>query len=154
MTAADARTGAAPRHVWRSTGAILAGLVTVIALSLVTDQLLHWLDVYPPWGEPMYAPGLNALALAYRCVYAILGSYIAARLAPDAPMRHALMLGAIGLVLAVAGAAAAKDMDLGPLWYPIALVATALPCAWLGGVLYRARHLRHPAPPAPAPARH
>ena len=148
MTAPVARTGAAPRHVWRSTGAILAGLVTVIVLSLVTDQLLHWLDVYPPWGEPMYDHGLNALALAYRCAYAILGSYTAARLAPDAPMRHALMLGAIGTVLATAGAAAAKEMDLGPMWYPIALVATALPCAWLGGVLYRARHGSHPAPAA------
>lgn len=24
-------------------------------------------------------------------------------------------------------------------WYPIALVLTALPCAWLGGAVYRAR---------------
>ena len=26
--------------------------------------------------------------------------------------------------------------NLGPLWYPIALVLTMLPCAWLGGVLF------------------
>jgi len=31
-------------------------------------------------------------------------------------------------------------MHLGPSWYPIALVITALPCAWLGGVLHRKCH--------------
>ena len=34
------------------------------------------------------------------------------------------------------GVAIAKP-ELGPLWYPIALVLTGLPCVWLGGVLYR-----------------
>jgi hypothetical protein len=29
-------------------------------------------------------------------------------------------------------------MDVGPAWYPIALGLTTLPCAWLGGALYRA----------------
>jgi len=65
-------------------------------------------------------------------------SWIAARLAPYAPMRHALALGMIGFVLSLAGAIAALTMaDLGPAWYPIALVVTALPCAWLGGALHR-----------------
>jgi hypothetical protein len=53
-------------------------------------------------------------------------------------MRHALILGIVGLVLSAAGAIATIPMDLGPAWYPIALVITALPCAWLGGALYRA----------------
>jgi hypothetical protein len=126
--------------VWRSTGALLAGLITIVGLSLITDQILHSLDVYPPWGEPMHEPELNALALVYRCVYAVIGCYLAARLAPSAPMRHAMMLGAIGLLLSTAGAAAAIDMNLGPSWYPIALALSSIPCAWIGGVLHRARH--------------
>lgn len=125
-----------PRRLGRSAGAILLGFVAVVALSLGTDQLLHTLAIYPPWGQPMRDPGLNLLALAYRCVYAILGSWIAARLAPRRPMRHALILGGIGFVLGAAGAIVAVGQDLGPLWYPIALVVTALPCAWLGGRLY------------------
>jgi len=129
-----------PRALARSTGAVLFGLIAVIALSLGTDQLLHELDVYPPWGEPMFDPGLNLLALSYRCVYAVLGSYLAARFAPHAPMRHALTLGFVGLVLSAAGAATAMNMNLGPIWYPIALVISALPCAWLGGALDRSRH--------------
>ncbi len=84
----------------------------------------------------MYDPGLNLLALAYRSVYAVVGSYIAARYAPHTPMRHALALGVVGLVLSVAGAIVTiTRYDLGPNWYPIALVLIALPCAWLGGVL-------------------
>jgi hypothetical protein len=137
MTAAPA---ANPRSILRSTGAILLGLIAIVALSLGTDQLLHVLNVYPPWGEPMHDPGLNLLALAYRCIYGIFGSYLAARFAPSAPMRHALTLGLLGVVLSTAGAVAVMDMDLGPDWYPIALVVTAVPCAWLGGVLHRSRH--------------
>ena len=141
MTAALAATPAAhPRALARSTGAILVGLIAVIALSIGTDQLLHALNVYPPWGEPMFDPVLNLLALGYRCGYAVLGSYLAARFAPHAPMRHALTLGFVGLVLSAAGAVAAMNMHLGPNWYPIALVISALPCAWLGGALYRSRH--------------
>jgi hypothetical protein len=99
--------------------------------------VLHVLEVYPPWGRAMHDPGLNLLALAYRCVYAVVGSYVAATLAPRNPMRHALVLGVIGFALSLAGAIAAIRMDLGPGWYPIALAVTALPCAWLGGVLHR-----------------
>jgi hypothetical protein len=139
MTIPMTATSAQPRNLWRSTAAILCGFIAVVVLSLGTDQVLHVLNVYPPWGQPMNDPGLNFLALAYRCVYAVLGSTIAARLAPRHPMRHALVLGGIGFVLSIAGAVAASMANLGPLWYPVALVLTALPCAWLGGALYRGR---------------
>jgi len=121
--------------IFRSIGAIVAGLLTVIVLSLGTDQVLHELNVYPPWGEPMHAPELNALALSYRLVYGVLGPYITARLAPYAPMGHALTLGTIGLALASAGAYTAMSLNIGPAWYPIALAASSLPTALLGGWL-------------------
>ena len=127
----------APRNRWASARALFFGFLAVVVLSLGTDQVLHVLHVYPPWGQPMFDPGLNLLALAYRCVYAVLGSWIAARLAPSSPMRHAMALGYLGFVLSTAGAIAASTaLNLGPLWYPIALVVTTLPCAWLGGVLF------------------
>ena len=50
-------------------------------------------------------------------------------------MRHALALGAIGFLVSLAGVIVTAGMDLGPRWYPIALVVTALPGAWLGGRL-------------------
>jgi len=113
------------------------GFVAVFVLSLGTDQLLHVLEVYPPWGEPMHEPRLNLLALSYRIVYTILGGYITARLAPRNPVRHALILGIVGFVISLLGVIATIPMNLGPAWYPIALAVTAIPCTWLGGILYQ-----------------
>jgi hypothetical protein len=130
-----------PRRVPRRIGALLAGLVAVVVLSTVTDMVLHATGVFPPMGQPM-SDGLFLLALAYRLVYGVAGSYIAARLAPDRPMQHALALGVVGLVLSTAGAVATwgRGPAFGPTWYPLALVITALPTAWLGGILHRAWH--------------
>jgi hypothetical protein len=124
------------RRILRSIGAVLAGLLAVFILSLGTDGVLHATGVYPPWLQPM-SGALFMLATAYRLVYGVLGGYLAARLAPARPMRHALVLGVVGLALSITGAAATWNAgpELGPRWYPLALVATALPCAWVGGKL-------------------
>ena len=95
--------------------------------------MLRALHVFPPLGQRM-SGRLFLIATIYRTVYAILGSYITARLAPDRPMAHALIGGIIGLILGSVGAAVTWNRtELGPHWYPLALVATALPCAWIGG---------------------
>lgn len=138
MTMQATAVGTQPRSFWRSAGAVILGFVAVVVLSLGTDEALHLLKVYPPWGEPMFEPRLNLLALSYRIIYSVIGSYIAARFAPRNPMRHAMILGIIGLAFSAAGAIVAiTHANLGPAWYPIALVAAALPSAWLGGVLYQ-----------------
>jgi hypothetical protein len=137
MTTPIAPVNCQPRRLGRSSAAVAVGIVVGVVLSLGTDQVLHVLHVYPPWGEPMYDPKLNLLALSYRIVFAILASYIIARMAPYSPMRHALVGGLIGFVVSLAGAIAAIPMNLGPTWYPILLALTAVPCAWLGGILYR-----------------
>jgi len=81
------------------------------------------------------------LALAYRTIYGVAGSYIAARLAPDRPMGHALALGAVGFAVSIAGAVATWNAGpaYDPKWYPLALIATALPGAWAGGKLHGAQ---------------
>ena len=119
----------------RSAGAVAAGFIVTAALSLGIDEVLHLAGVYPPWGQPM-SDGLFGLATAYRVAVTILGGYITARMAPQYPMKHVMILGAIGLVAATAGLAATWNRpELGPKWYPIALVVTALPCVWAGGRL-------------------
>ena len=140
MTIEMTATNPQPRRLWRSTGAILLGIVAVVVLSLATDQLFHVLGVYPPWGQPMYDSGLLVLALTYRCAYNVVGGYIAARFAPRNPMRHAWILGWIGVVLGLIGVIATIPMKMSPAWYPISLVVTALPFTWLGGVLHRRWH--------------
>lgn len=125
-------------NVVKSILAVLAGLVFIVATHLGMDEAMHATGVFPPKGEPMFDPALNALALGYRSVFSVLGCALAAWLAPRARMGHALALGAIGTVLASAGAAAMIPLNLGPVWYPVALAASALPCAWVGGKLVRA----------------
>lgn len=137
MTNPATPAGTPPPCLRRSIGAVIMGFVAVFVLSLGTDQLLHVLKVYPPWGEPMHEPRLNLLALSYRIVYTILGGYITARLAPRNPVRHALILGIVGFVISLVGVIATIPMNLGPAWYPIALAVTAIPCTWLGGILYQ-----------------
>ena len=126
------------RHTLRSIGAVLAGMIVGIAITLGTDQLLHMAGVFPPWGQSMVGyDGALGLATAYRVVYAILGSYITARLAPNRPMMHALIGGVIGVIASTVGAIVTWNGGpaFGPHWYPIALIVTALPCAWVGGKL-------------------
>ena len=124
------------RRILRSIGAVLAGLLAIIILSSATDMALHASGIFPPFGQPM-ADGLFLLATAYRIVYGVAGSYLAARLAPDRPMQHALTLGVVGLAISIAGAVATWNAGpaFGPKWYPLALIAIALPCAWAGGRL-------------------
>lgn len=135
----------ASRHLWRSVGALLAGFVAGALLSVGTDEVLHLTHFFPPWGDPV-GDGPLAAATAYRIVYGVLASYIIARLAPYSPMGHALVGGVAGLVVSTAGAVA--TWNAGPAyanhWYPVALIITALPCAWLGGKL-RLMQLRAPA---------
>ncbi|MEQ1754070.1 MAG: hypothetical protein ABL973_08040 [Micropepsaceae bacterium] len=120
----------------RSAGAVLAGLVTIFVTHIGTDQIMHDTGVFPPLSQPMYDPALNLLALTYRCVFSIVGCYVTAALAPRAPFEHATALGIIGTLLSGLGVFVATQADLGPLWYPLALLVSALPCAWAGGWLY------------------
>ena len=124
------------KNTLKSIGAVLAGFVAVFVLSLGTDVVLHATGVFPPWDQRM-SDALFLLATAYRTIYCSAGSYIAARLAPNRPMGHALALGILGLVVSTAGAVVTwnKGPAFGPHWYPVALVVTAIPCAWLGGRL-------------------
>src|SRR5713226_6899348 len=114
---------------------MLAGIV----LTLGTDVVLHAAGVFPPWGQSMVGfEGPLLLAMVYRTVYGVAGSYIAARLAPDRPMTHALALGVLGLAVSVVGAVVTwnRGPAFGPHWYPLALIVLAMPQAWVGGRLH------------------
>jgi hypothetical protein len=120
----------------KSIGAIGAGVLTVFVLSIGTDVVLHASGAFPGWGQPM-SDALFALATLYRTLFAVAGGYVTARLALDKPMKHALIYGVVGVVLTIAGTIATWNQgpEFGPHWYPLALIATSMPCAWLGGKL-------------------
>lgn len=125
------------RSALRSVGAVVAGFLTIGVLSTAADQFFHATGVFPPDGQPMYDGGLFALALGYRTLFGILAGYVTARLAPSRPLRHALALGVVGVVLSTIGAVTMGDM--GPGWYSIAVILICLPTAWLGATLQTRR---------------
>ena len=86
----------------------------------------------------------DGMALAYRAVDGILGTYIVGRLAPRRPLAHALVLGGIGIVLSSIGLFATMGSDgaYGPLWYPLSLMVVAPVSALIGGQLAEAHRVR------------
>ena len=135
-----------PRRALASVGAVVAGFLATFVLSVGTDAALHAAGVFPAIGQTMSDP-LFVLAAAYRAAYTVGGGYLTARLAPHRPMRHALALGAVGVLVGTVGLLATWGRGLGPAWYPIAIVAMALPCVWAGARLEeRQLSARRPRP--------
>ena len=121
-----------PRRLGRSIVALFAGFAVGVVLSVGTDVGLHKLGLAPALNQ-VWSNHLLLFATAYRTVYSVTASYVVARLAPNRPMGHALVGGAVGFVLSTLGAVAAWNSNLGPHWYPVALAVIALPTAWIGG---------------------
>jgi len=115
--------------------AVVVGVLFIIIVTTLVDVALHAAGVYPPITQPI-SDGLAILATVYRIVISIAGAWITARLAPQNPMKHALILGVVGVILGLVGVVATWDLKLGPRWYPIALVVLAIPQCWVGGKLY------------------
>jgi hypothetical protein len=130
-----------PRGIARSIGAVLAGLAVTIVLSVGTDAVLQSVGLFG-YSQQRKFDWPYCLATLYRTLYTVIGGYVTARIAPVGPMRHAMVLGAIGLGAAIGGviAASGRGPDFGPFWYPLAIAAVALPGVWLGAQI-RVRQL-------------
>jgi hypothetical protein len=64
-------------------------------------------------------------------------------------MKHAMILGAVGVVLGFVGVVTTWNLGLGPRWYPIALVLLAIPQCWVGGKIYEMRSVSPASSRAP-----
>ena len=122
----------------KSVWAILAGILVTVVVTTLVDIVLHATQVYPPMDEPL-TDKLAMLATSYRTVISIGAAWLTARLAPNRPLRHALLLGCVGTVLGLIGVVTTWDKGMGPHWYPIVLAVLAIPQCWLGGKLYEMR---------------
>ncbi|HYL83327.1 MAG TPA: hypothetical protein VE263_03760 [Candidatus Angelobacter sp.] len=125
---------------------MVAGILVGAIFSVGTDAVFHKAGVFPPWGQSMAGyEGALLLATAYRTIYGLAGAYVTAWLAPYRPMLHAVILGILGLIVSIAGAAGTwnKGPAFGPHSYPAALIVLALPTAWAGGKLRTAQILSH-----------
>jgi hypothetical protein len=119
----------------KSIWAVLAGMLVIIVATTLVDIVLHAAGVFPPMDQPIN-DALALFATSYRIVIGVFGAWLTARLAPDKPMKHAMVLGYVGVVVGLVGLAATWNLGLGPRWYPILLVVLAIPQCWAGGKIY------------------
>jgi hypothetical protein len=120
---------------WKSVWAVVAGVLVIIVVTTIVDIVLHLVGVFPPMAKRL-DDAHAMIATSYRIVISIGGAWLTAWLAPANPMKHAMILGAVGVVLGTIGVVATWNLDLGPRWYPIALAALSIPQCWAGGKLY------------------
>jgi len=119
------------KETLKSIGAVIAGFALLVILSMVTDTILEKAGIMktePFIENPVW---LIAIIILYRTIFNTMGFYLAARIAPNKPMKHALILGIICVVLSCVGLIAMWDVP--PRWYPVSLIVLTLPVAWLGG---------------------
>jgi hypothetical protein len=118
----------------RSFAAITLGFLVVVALSFGGDEMLRlvWPSAFGMANRVVSAPAL-LIVIGYVFISAVIGCYVTARIAPNAPLVHALVLGGIALVLNIVGTVARWSSE--PPWYHIAVVALVMPAAWVGGTL-------------------
>lgn len=122
----------------RSIGAVLIGFALIAILSVggvagVGALLPGRFSPQSHLDDPMAL----ALIIGYLFVFAAAGCYLAARLAPCRPMRHALATGA--LALAACAATLTWQANRGPVWYHAVSLLLVMPAAWLGGWLWLER---------------
>ena len=118
--------------------AVVVGVLVIIVGTTLVDIALHLSGVFPPMSQPIN-DALALLATSYRVIISVGGAWLTARLAPEQPLKHAMVLGYVGVVLGLVGLVATWNLGLGPRWYPIALVVLAIPQCWAGGKIYEMR---------------
>jgi hypothetical protein len=123
----------------KSIVAVVAGFVAVGILHTMTDLGLEKVGIFPPPDQPAaLETKYLAAAAIYRNIYNVFGGWITARLAPNRPVGHAIVLGVLGSLANVVGGVIM--WKIGAHWYPFLLAALALPSCWLGGVLANRRN--------------
>jgi hypothetical protein len=113
--------------------AVIVGFLTMTVLVLATSAAVAKIARAPGPGLGLYAVNLVMTLLG-----AALGGYVAARLAPSVPMRHALALCALMVVMSALTIASARQ-DGPPLWWTAGELAVGVGGVLVGAVQHRAR---------------
>jgi hypothetical protein len=122
------------KSIIKSIGAVLAGFVLGAVLSVGTDFMMDKMGIMSMENFKQTPFLIICVVIVYRFVFNVIGCYLTARLAPNKPMKHVIIIGIIGTVLGILGSVAMWDKAVP--FYNIAIILISLPSAWLGGKLY------------------
>jgi hypothetical protein len=122
------------KSILKSTLAILAGFALGAVLSLGTDFLLNSLGIMSMQNFKQNSTLIVVLVIIYRFIFNVMGCYLTAKLAPNNPMKHVIIIGIIGTILGIFGAVFMWDQAVP--WYNIAIIVISLPSAWVAGKLF------------------
>ena len=125
------------KNIFKSIGACVAGIFSGIILTILTDLILEKTGVFPPQTEGLFVWWMLLIALIYRGIYLAFAGYVTAKLAPDKPKKHVMIIGIIAVVVTILGSIA--NWQSSGQWYPIALIIITYPCTILGGKLMSIR---------------
>lgn len=121
-------------HNTKSIAAVFLGFVLGAALSIGTDFLLDNAGTISMENFKDSSLSIIIMVIIYRFIYNVAGCYLAAKLAPNNPMKHVIIIGIIGTILSVIGTIAMWDKAIP--FYNIAIILISFPSAWLGGKLF------------------
>ena len=124
------------KNIFKSIGVIVLAFVANALLSMLTDFLLESIGVLPNPEKGLFETGAIILVLCYRGIYTVLAGVIIAKLAPRKPMLHAMILGAIGVVITLLAISSPAFAEKSRLWFGYTLIAITVPCLWLGVKVY------------------
>ena len=122
------------KTIFKSIGAVLAGFVLGAVLSIGADFLMDRMGIMSMENFKQTPFLIICTVIMYRFIFNVIGSYLTARLAPNKPMKHVIIIGVIGTVLGLLGSFVMWDKAIP--FYNVAIILISLPSAWLGGQLF------------------
>ena len=122
-------------NILKGIGAIVVSIIFIFVTHSGTDLILEKLGIFTPPNVPFDTPWMLVTATLYRSSFTFAAGYLVAAIAPKPKMRYVIILGVIGTLLGLAGVWVVYNYQLGPMWYPIALMVLGFPCTYFGGKL-------------------
>ncbi len=122
------------KTILKSIGAILAGFALGAILSVGADIVMDKMGIMPMDNFKQTPFIIICVVIVYRFIFNVMGCYLAARLAPNKPMKHVIIIGVIGTVLSLLGSFAMWDKAIP--FYNVSIILISLPSAWVGGQLF------------------
>jgi uncharacterized protein YacL len=128
-------------QIVKSIVAVLAGAVGLFILAAGFDWALEKTGYLNVNSFDANTCWIIAVVIVARCVFSLVAAYVTARLAPDRPMLHAMILGSIGVLIGISSMVYLWNKS--PHWFLMVLTLIPLPFCWAGGDMYARGEAEH-----------